>query len=518
MNLLYPKGKECVRELPADTYKHLAIDEIINQIAVTAEEKKLVGDVFHILPNDIDTTIFRQEILADFLADESLCEELADIIGKLDVLKEFSRNSRFTIQKKANLWELINYMEEMEIYSQVIESLNQAFENHEVHAKGLLEIASLLKDVVDEDRIEELKEIIKSLRADMSTLRSVTVGINLNTELYPEEVVILGYGTEPFYSKFMKTAWGLSILSQRKITYREPSQFMKYICDDMERHLSKNVQKTKTELKSYINLKGYFLLDICDDLKYYLLMAKFARKLMEGDYSISMPKIVEGAEEVCMKDFYNIRLADNTTEIVKNDFTFSEKEKLFILTGPNRGGKTMITQAIGLNAVFAAQGLFVAAKEYEGYLFDNVLTHFPADENETLDFGRLGEEAVRVQNIVKVATPKTLVLLNETYSSTSAMDGVYMASDLVHVLKHKNVPMIFNTHLHELAYKIEEMNQWEGNSDVVSITMEIKDNVNTFKVLRKVPEKNSYARNVALKYGVTYEQMIYHGDYGWTLN
>lgn len=509
MNLLYPTGEANVKELPLDTYRHLAIDEIINRIAVTEDDKKIVDKVFRLLPTDVETTFFRQEIFNDFLEDEILCTELESIIGKLDVLKEYVRNNRFTVQKKASLWELINYMEEMEIYTQVIEGLNEIFANHTVKSKGLLEMAALLKDVVNEDRVEDLKEIISGLRADMSTVQSVMVGINLTPELYPEDVVVLGYGQAPIHSKLDKTAWGLSIISQRRITYREPSQFMKYICDDMEKQLSKSVLKYKRELKKYINLKGYFLLDICDDLNYYLLTVKYARKLINGNCKISMPKINENAKEVYIKGIYNIRLTDEKPEmIIKNDFSISEKEKLFILTGPNRGGKTIITQAVGLNVLFAKLGLFVTADEYEGYLFDTIFTHFPADENETLDYGRLGEEAVRVQNIVKSVTPKTLVLLNETYSSTSAEDGVYMASDLIHVLKHKNVPMIFNTHLHELAYKIEEMNQWDGASDVVSISMEIIDNKNTFRLLRKVPEKNSYARNVALKYGVTYEQMV----------
>lgn len=509
MNLLFPKGESGARELPLDTYRHLAMEEIIDQIAVTAEDKKLIGKVLRMLPTDVETTLFRQEIFADFLGDEKLCEELESTIGKLDILKEYTSNNRFTVKKKASLWELINYMEEMEIYTQVIDSLNVTFANHAVRSRGLSEIAALLKEVVNEDRVEELKQIISSLRADLTNLQSVTVGINLTPELYPEEVIVLGYDTQPIYSKLTKTAWGLSIVSGKRFTYREPTQFMKYICDDMEKMLSKSVQDSKIALKNYINLKGYFLLDICDDLKYYLLTAKYARKLMEENYTISIPRIDNEAKDVHIKGLYNIRLTTHKEEnIVKNDFSFLEKERLFILTGPNRGGKTIITQAIGQNALFARQGLFVTADAYEGYLFDTVLTHFPADENDTLDYGRLGEEAVRVQNIVKTATDRTLVLLNETYSSTSAADGVYMAEDLIHVLKHKNIPMIFNTHLHELAYKTDEMNQWEGISEVVSITMEIVDNVNTFRVLRKVPEKNSYARNVALRYGVTYEQML----------
>jgi len=166
-------------------------------------------------------------------------------------------------------------------------------------------------------------------------------------------------------------------------------------------------------------------------------------------------------------------VAKKQDNIVENDFSFTDKEKVFILTGPNRGGKTMLTQAVGIDAFLAGQGLFVAAKAYEGFLFNRILTHFPADENETIDLGRLGEEAVRIQRIIREADNRTLVLLNETYSSTSAGDGLYLAKDLVHILKHKEIPTIFNTHLHELARNTDEMNKWDGEGEVVSLTMEM---------------------------------------------
>ena len=57
-------------------------------------------------------------------------------------------------------------------------------------------------------------------------------------------------------------------------------------------------------------------------------------------------------------------------------------------------------------------------------------------------------------------------------------------------------------------YSVQQMNEWEGRGDVISLVMEIVDNNNTYKVLRKKPDGNSYARNIAAKYGVTYEQML----------
>lgn len=509
MNLLFPYGKENAIELTDETYHNLAIDELVDTIGVTADDKRIIDNLLRILPRDEKTVIYRQEVLKDFLSDDKFCSDLNEIIGNLNILEEFHKHSHFSIERKSSLWNLISYMEEMEVYIKILEDMIIFFDEHEVKSRGLSEISELLKEAIDEDRIEELKEIVSSLHAEISTLKSITVGINLTPELRPAEVMVLGFDTLPFQSKMVKTSLGMSIAARRKVQYIEPSPFMKYVNDDMEKELSKTVQKIKVELKNYINFKGYFLLDICNDLKTYLLIAKYAGKLMNKGYELCMPQIDESMKSVVMKNIYNIRLTTRHVEnIVKNDFAFSENEKLFILTGPNRGGKTMLTQAVGINALFAAQGLFVAASSYTGYLFRNIYTHFPADENQTLDLGRLGEEAVRVQNIVKHADNKTLVLLNETYSSTSAYDGLYLATDLVHIFKHKDVPMIFNTHIHELACNTKEMNEWEGTSNVISLNMEIVNNQNTFRILRKEPDRNSYAKNIASKYGVTYEQML----------
>ena len=51
------------------------------------------------------------------------------------------------------------------------------------------------------------------------------------------------------------------------------------------------------------------------------------------------------------------------------------------------------------------------------------------------------------------------------------------------------------------------MNEWDGQGDIISIIMERKDDKNTFMLKRAAPDSCSYARDIALKYGITYEQM-----------
>jgi DNA mismatch repair ATPase MutS len=262
------------------------------------------------------------------------------------------------------------------------------------------------------------------------------------------------------------------------------------------------------------------MIQMYEGLVFYINLARFGRRIVSEGEKITFPEFPDSSAvddlgrvplEKCtfeINDLYNVRLfISQEKNIVKNDFSFKPSENLFILTGPNRGGKTIIEQALGIISLLAAAGCYVTASKCKGVPFSNILTHFPIDENLTINYGRLGEEAVRIKEIVGEADNRTLILFNETYSTTSAEDGLYLSKDLLRVLKEKGSAVIFNTHIHEVARSIEEMNKWNGESKFVSLIMEIVNNENTFKVKRSEPDSCSYAMNIARKYGITYEQM-----------
>ena len=138
--------------------------------------------------------------------------------------------------------------------------------------------------------------------------------------------------------------------------------------------------------------------------------------------------------------FYNLKLAmnmENVSEIVPNDLTFDKEHTVYILTGANRGGKTTITQAVGQLFVLAQGGLFVPAESFRYVPCNCIYTHFPADEDKTMDLGRLGEECVRFKEIFSQASIKSLLLLNESFSTTSFEEGYYIARDSIKALLTK---------------------------------------------------------------------------------
>lgn len=87
-----------------------------------------------------------------------------------------------------------------------------------------------------------------------------------------------------------------------------------------------------------------------------------------------------------------------------NDLNFDRERRVYILTGANRGGKTTITQAIGQLFVLAQGGIYIPGKSFVFSPVTGIYTHFPADEDKTLDLGRLGKSARGLRQSMKRQT------------------------------------------------------------------------------------------------------------------
>ena len=139
---------------------------------------------------------------------------------------------------------------------------------------------------------------------------------------------------------------------------------------------------------------------------------------------------------------------------------------------------------------------------------DNIYTHFPADENDTVDLGRLGEESKRLSEIFESATKYSLLLLNESLATTNIEEGLYIAKDVVKAMRYLGVRSVFNTHMHDLARGLEEVNaSTEGNSVIESMVTGVEGGKRSFKISIAPPQGLSYAKDIAEKYGVTFQNI-----------
>jgi DNA mismatch repair ATPase MutS len=226
-------------------------------------------------------------------------------------------------------------------------------------------------------------------------------------------------------------------------------------------------------------------------------------------------------ERVCeVQQGYNLSLALHLMAqasldgpLVLNDVHLGDSGRIAILTGPNQGGKTTYTQMIGLCQILAQSGLWVPAVQARLSPVDNIYTHYPLEETLSKGAGRFGEEAQRLSQIFTRATRHSLIVLNESLASTNPGESLYIAQDIVRILRRLGTRAIFATHLHELAADVATLNATTaGDSLIVSLVasrLEAPEGggERSYKIAPGQPLGRSYAREIAAKYGISYDQL-----------
>ena len=137
---------------------------------------------------------------------------------------------------------------------------------------------------------------------------------------------------------------------------------------------------------------------------------------------------------------------------VPNDIRLDGEENQFLLiTGPNMAGKSTLIRQVALTALMAQMGSFVPADSAEIGLTDRIFTRVGATDNLMKGQSTFMVEMVETAYILRNATDRSLVILDEIGRGTSTFDGMSIAWAVSEYLHDKGSRTMFATHYHELA-------------------------------------------------------------------
>jgi len=137
---------------------------------------------------------------------------------------------------------------------------------------------------------------------------------------------------------------------------------------------------------------------------------------------------------------------------VPNDVRLDHEENQFlIITGPNMAGKSTLIRQVALTIILAQMGSFVPAKEARIGVVDRIFTRVGASDNLVRGQSTFMVEMMETAYILRHATPKSLVILDEIGRGTSTFDGMSIAWAVAEYLYEVGSMVLFATHYHELA-------------------------------------------------------------------
>ncbi len=192
------------------------------------------------------------------------------------------------------------------------------------------------------------------------------------------------------------------------------------------------------------------------EVAFYLGCANLRDALGRADVGVSFPEPAGlGERQLRARGIVDPCLALAVDGPVIGNDVEADGYGLVVVTGANGGGKSTLLRAVGLAQVMLQAGMFVSATELRAGLRSNVLTHFSREEGTVPDGGRLDAELRRLSALVGRATPGSLVLLNESLSTTNERDGAAIAHGVVTGLVDAGATVWFVTHLYALARRLQ---------------------------------------------------------------
>lgn len=527
--------------------RDINVDMIMSGMDIRNEARGYIRDRLVDMVIDYNVIKYRQDILKDFMKCPDIEERFDTTM--LPAITNLRKMEKANLSHDDSLRQIAWRIDMLRIYVQCVEVLYDlfVFNDRQFESSGVIYFRDMIREMYTSDSFTELRRILPDFYDRLLSMKSVTIGINLNSELKAEEAIILSVNEKEFKRKGVMTS--ILGLGSNDMTYSGLSPFFSILKENkansldvaIMRELDSVVGDSFKNIAATLNrfewIETRFLFDLLPEVYFYIGGCRFARALTNAAMPVCFPTPKPADDRVFkVKDIYdagfalrilcdmNIEKIDNI--VVTNDVDMSDEAgRICILTGANQGGKTTYTRAVGIAQMLFQTGYPIPGSSGEMSPVDNILTHFPELETNSLSESRLGEECVRFEEILPRLTKYSLILMNESLSSTSHQECLFIAEEIMKYMRTVGVRCVFATHIHELAEDIPELNREPALSDLVSLVAGVDENEDievlttdgkvkyegskrTYIIRPMPPQGKSFALDIARTYGITFDQLM----------
>lgn len=481
-------------------FADLNCDQFVDTVTTGREEYNL-KPFFQACLRRVDATTYRHEVMQD-LENAVLLEQVRSFAKNMHNMREHLvrvQKLYYKLQKQA--W----FLDAVEIYCEAINAFVSGLRETDLRSRGFLGFRDYLADYSQSVRFTELLSETKTLKDALATVNYCVLikGGRFTVRKYSEERDYSA-DVEATFEKFKQGA-----VKDYKVSFSEAEE-MNHVEEKILEFVSKLHPEVFVPMDEYFVRNANYLDDTMAafdrEIQFYLAYLDYMESLKRAGLHFCYPRLSDTDKEVYDYEGFDAVLAHKLVKqnerVVSNDFYLKGQERILVISGPNQGGKTTFARAFGQLHYLASIGLPVPGKEAQLFLFDQLFTHFEKEEKVENLRGKLEDDLVRIHNILERVTPRSIIIMNEIFTSTTIQDEIFLSKKVMEQIAALDLLCAWVTFVDELASY--------GPRTVSMVSTVVPDNpaLRTFKVVRRPADGLAYAMAIAQKYRLTYDSIM----------
>ncbi|MHB8588465.1 MAG: MutS-related protein [Candidatus Dormibacteraceae bacterium] len=432
---------------------------------------------------DAEEIVYRQQILTDCLEHADVVRQMYQIAveaiqAEKKVYSFFGRYPAGTLRSA---------VEKLDGFVEMLKRLRHIADEHgsQFQSDGFVRLFGMLTEELSDEYFHGVSSHLKRLRFDHGVLISAELGKGNRARDYVlrRPLVDKRRWLERILAMVVASPYSFQVPDRDEAGARALSELK-----DRGLNLAANALAQSSD-----HILSFFTM-LQAELAFYLGCLNLSDRLRQIGEPTCMPLPLP-IEQVSLsaQGLYDVCLALRLQHGVTPNDLAADGKALLMITGANQGGKSTFLRSVGLAYLMMQCGMFVAAETLSASIGTRVFTHYRREEDPTMKSGKLDEELSRMSAIADQIMPNSVLLCNESFSSTNEREGSQIAREIVRAMLEAGVRVLFVTHLYDLA----EGFYGQHMDNALFVRAERRpDGKRTFRVQEGEPLPTSYGQDL----------------------
>lgn len=445
-------GTAAQADAEPEYFPDLNLDQLVRSVIAGREEYELRSLYYPRLASPAQAS-YRQAVFQDL--------DRPEVRGVVNSFAEDMREMRDWLSRASVVHHRLQksqlFLTATLIYCRSVESLAAGLSATAPVSAGLRALRDYLTDYL-------ASAVYGRLRADAHRIQDALAQIRYTVHIRGNRIVVNRQEEETEdYSDEVRAAFS-NFAADNATATRARTEFPPLLeVDDVEAGILERVAalfpETFADLAQFFDDQQKFadptVVKFDREVQFYLAYLDYLRPVRAAGLAFCYPRLTAQPQQTTVSDTFDLVLAVKLVAagqpVICNDVELTGAEQILVVTGPNQAGKTTYARAFGQLHHLAALGCPVPGSSASLHLPDQIFTHFERAEDMTTGGGKLHNDLTRLRALLDHATSRSVIILNEIFTSTTLADAIDLSSMLAEQVVAVGCRCLWVTFLDEIS-------------------------------------------------------------------